>query len=437
MSDIFISYAREDRPNAERLARVFERQGWTVWWDKVIPPGRRYGDVIAEQLAAAKAVVVLWSRTSAASDWVKDEAQEGAARNVLVSMLVEKVTPPLGFRQFQMGDLSEWDGSDDDPNLQDVLRAVADLIKRPYDATGVVSRPAPPPRLTWLYFAVGVALVAALGFAAFRMLRGGGPGPVANDGNVGGPVVNSSPPKPGPSGCSRDASQKAADLTGKGLTFIDKDGNHAAAVLQFNEALAECPNYVDAYFYRGQSYAVLGKKERAVGDFNKVVQLSSDPDIDYEAQELIAGLTGAPRPTPTPPRPPPPSDPLGGTATNTAAPTPAPTAQNANATPPRPANPAKVADIFAADRGTRIGATTRLIIEKKRDAGAVKEAVTSALADPGNKSGVINTLVYLENVDPEVLKQYRPEIEKLFAVAKDNGPETVKHIDKVRQRMGG
>ncbi len=433
MSDIFISYAREDRANAERLAHVFERQGWTVWWDKIIPPGRRFGDVIAEQLAAAKAVVVLWSRTSAASDWVKDEAQEGAARNILVSMLVEKVTPPLGFRQFQMGDLSEWDGSDDDPNLQDVLRAVADLINRPYAPAAAVSRPAAPPRLTWLYFAVGVALVAALAIAAFWMLRGDRPGPVANNGNGAGPVVNNSgTPKPVTTGCSRDASQKAADLTGKGLTVIDKDGNHAAAILQFNEALAECADYVDAYFYRGQSYAVIGKKERAVSDFNKVVQLSSDPDIDRDAQELIAGLGGAARPTPTRETPP-----TGNAVANTAAPTPAQTPQNTNGTPPLPVNPTKVGDIFAADRGTRINATTRLIIERKRDAGAVKEAVASALANPGNKSGVINTLVYLENADPAVLKQNRAEIEKLIEAAKDNGPETVKHIEKVRQRLGG
>lgn len=443
MSDIFISYAREDRPNAERLARVFERQGWSVWWDKVIPPGRRFGDVIGEQLASAKAVIVLWSRTSAASDWVRDEAQEGAARNVLISTLVEKVTPPLGFRQFQMGDLSEWDGSDDDPNLQDVLRAVADLISKPYDPDSLSTAPdalAPSPaaRLTWLYFAVGVALVATLAVAAVWMLRGGGgPGPVANNGNGGGPVVNNSAsPKPPQTGCSRDASQKAADLTGKGLTFIDKDGNHAAAILQFNEALAECPDYVDAYFYRGQSYAVLGKKERAIGDFNKVVQLSSDPEIDHDAQELIAGLGGtAARPTPTREQPPP-GNTASNAAANTTTPTPTTSTQNANATPPRPLTPTKVGDIFAADRGTRINATTRLIIEKKRDAGAVKEAVASALADPGNKSGVINTLVYLENVDPAVLKEYQAEIEKLFAAAKDNGPQTVEHIEKVRKRMG-
>ena len=31
MSDIFISYARPDRPRAELLARHLKAQGWTVW----------------------------------------------------------------------------------------------------------------------------------------------------------------------------------------------------------------------------------------------------------------------------------------------------------------------------------------------------------------------------------------------------------------------
>jgi hypothetical protein len=33
MSDIFISYAREDRPRAQQLAEALAGQGWDVWWD--------------------------------------------------------------------------------------------------------------------------------------------------------------------------------------------------------------------------------------------------------------------------------------------------------------------------------------------------------------------------------------------------------------------
>lgn len=427
MSDIFISYARPDRDKAEQLARTLETQGWSVWWDRELLAGHVFAQEIAEALAESKAVIVLWSQASVASNWVKDEAQEGVARGALVPVLMEKVALPLGFRQFEAADLSNWDGSPDDPGLQKVLRGVAELLGRPYTPPAVGQ----PRRLTWLYLGVGLALVAALGFTVYQWMRSNGPGPNVNNSNlVAGNNNNAGTQNSG--GCDSKASRDAADLTGKGLTYIDKDGNHAAAILQFNEAIRVCADYVDAYFYRGQSYAVLGKKERAVSDFNQVIKLSSDASTDKEAQELIASLTTAPPPaTPTPRHSP---------NANAASPTPTAGGQNANqntnsGTPTRP--PISVRDIFAADRKTRVGATTRLIVERKRDAGAVKEAVASALANPDNKSGITNTLVFLENVDAAILKQNRAEIEKLFAIAKDNGPETVEHIKKVRERMGG
>ena len=37
MSDIFISYAKEDKEKAGLLAEVLEEQGWSVWWDRRDP----------------------------------------------------------------------------------------------------------------------------------------------------------------------------------------------------------------------------------------------------------------------------------------------------------------------------------------------------------------------------------------------------------------
>ena len=50
MSDIFISYKREDRPRARAVARSFEKHGFSVWWDRKIPPGRTFDQVIQEAL---------------------------------------------------------------------------------------------------------------------------------------------------------------------------------------------------------------------------------------------------------------------------------------------------------------------------------------------------------------------------------------------------
>lgn len=101
MADVFISYAREDRASAEKLAHALEAHGWSVWWDREILPGKDFSAVIGTEIAAAKTVVVLWSRSSVASNWVRDEAHEGLERSVLVPVLLDGSEPPMGYRAIQ------------------------------------------------------------------------------------------------------------------------------------------------------------------------------------------------------------------------------------------------------------------------------------------------------------------------------------------------
>jgi TIR domain len=77
VSDIFISYAREDLRRAKQLAEAFEAQGWSVFWDRYIPPGETWHAVIDRELQAARCVVVAWSKASIQSGWVYEEADEG------------------------------------------------------------------------------------------------------------------------------------------------------------------------------------------------------------------------------------------------------------------------------------------------------------------------------------------------------------------------
>jgi hypothetical protein len=135
MSDIFISYAREDRDKAKALAKLFQQQGWSVWWDRNIPPGRSFDEVIEEALGAAKCVVVLWSKNSASSDWVKGEAAEALQRKILVPVRIDSANVPLEFRRLQTVDLSNWKGGGGHPELGGLLEAVAAHTK------GVVRRP--------------------------------------------------------------------------------------------------------------------------------------------------------------------------------------------------------------------------------------------------------------------------------------------------------
>ena len=50
MSDIFLSYAKEDREDAVRMADLLDIQGWEVFWDREIPVGGSWPEVLETEL---------------------------------------------------------------------------------------------------------------------------------------------------------------------------------------------------------------------------------------------------------------------------------------------------------------------------------------------------------------------------------------------------
>jgi TolB-like protein/tetratricopeptide (TPR) repeat protein len=159
---IFLSYAHDDRVKAQQLAAALERLGYTVWWDALIEGGTVYTKSINEALDASDAVVVLWSKQSVESNWVRDEAAQGRDRRRLVPLSLDGSAPPLGFRQFQMIDVSGWRGRADAPQMDAIGRAIA---------TAIGQEP-PPPRAAAGPISRRGALVAGAGAAA--TLAGGG-----------------------------------------------------------------------------------------------------------------------------------------------------------------------------------------------------------------------------------------------------------------------
>ena len=438
MSDIFISYAREDKSKAEVLAALFEQQKWDVWWDRELVPGEAFEEVIARELASAKAVVALWSSVSVGRSWVKDEAKEGDDRGVLVPALIAPVKIPMGFRQIQTANLSDWDESPTHPELLKLLKRVGALIDKPVSTVEPTFWQRSKAQLRWRSPAALIAaclVVLLLGYGAYSLFtrdtRNTQGTPDRDDGA---------------------ASFEAAKRTAQGINMASEDGNHEGAILLYQQAIAVKNDYAPAYFFKGQSHASLGENESALADFKRVLSLpSSEEDIRRKSLKFIDDIQ-SPLPTPVP------------TPTRTPQPTPTPTSNtnagmgnansrtNINAGPVNtnaPSNSstntsapaldppvqAQISEMFGTSKTNRIAATTKMVIERKNDPATVLLAVKTATAQPKNMSGVINTLVLLESVNPSILKQHRAETEALLEAVKNNGPQTETHLKKVRSRL--
>ena len=108
MTNIFLSYDREDLPTARKLAAALEQSGHSVWWDRHIKGGSQYADEIEKALDESEKVIVPWSAHSIASAWVRDEATTATIADKILPVAIDGTTPPIGFRQFHTIDLSRW-----------------------------------------------------------------------------------------------------------------------------------------------------------------------------------------------------------------------------------------------------------------------------------------------------------------------------------------
>jgi uncharacterized membrane protein YeaQ/YmgE (transglycosylase-associated protein family) len=133
---IFLSYATPDREAARALAIALSERGFNVWWDRTIPPGKRFDEVIEQALDSARCVVVLWTKSSTSSNWVRAEAAEGLRRQILVPVLIEDVRIPLEFRRIQAANLADWKPSADHAGFSSLLSSVVSVVGSPREDSG-------------------------------------------------------------------------------------------------------------------------------------------------------------------------------------------------------------------------------------------------------------------------------------------------------------
>jgi len=131
MADLFISYSRNNRDRCTAIRSALEALKVDVWSDVGIGAGSSFDREIEREIAAAKALLVLWSKDSTESDWVRNEARTGKERSSLVAVQIEECQLPLEFGSVQAELLSEGSEGTDNPVWLGVVERIGEIIGRP------------------------------------------------------------------------------------------------------------------------------------------------------------------------------------------------------------------------------------------------------------------------------------------------------------------
>ncbi len=99
MTDVFFSYSSEDRERVLPIRDALVAEGFDVFWDQEVPPGREWDEWIRQHLNAARCAMVFWSGHSVNSDEIVHEAMLAKSSGKVIPILLE----PLEFGQVPMG----------------------------------------------------------------------------------------------------------------------------------------------------------------------------------------------------------------------------------------------------------------------------------------------------------------------------------------------
>lgn len=487
--DVFISYARKNRPVAEQLADGLSASGLQVWWDSDLTAGSEFTAVIEAKLLGAAVVIVMWSADSVRSSFVRDESSRALKHDKLLPVRIEDIELPLGFGQLHTLDLLDWDGDADDDAFEKLLLEVRRRQQRtPQGLLAEAPRPGRrwPRRSSWM---TGVALVLAAGGTGVWYVRD----QQEKEAEAQAEVTRRA-----------DADKLEADRhfrAGLDLQYADVP-QLEKALNEYLSAIERRPAHARAHYYLGHVYAQIGNGVDALVSFKRAL-LGTEAPLDRsqraEADKQVLALAvvegeeapvtraaGNPEPAPAPaPKvsasvgtssgrgvavaaAPAPRPPMADTDVLTrsiktkpaavAAARPAPVVMAAAPSPAALRSPpridppqasvallAKSVDgLFDVNKETRITATTSLVLDPQALSDAVPIAVARAVqmasAGPSGmnaaaSSGVVNTLVLLQSALPGTLQVNRAAIEELLAVALPLGDYTALQAGKVRELL--
>lgn len=131
MTDVFISYKREERPRCVAIYNALVDLKLAVWFDAHIEPGTSFDREIEREVRGSKAILVLWSAIACDSDWIRAEARTGKQANRLVAARLDDCLPPLEFASVQAVDLFDAGNFQSGDGWRQIVARIGRLVDRP------------------------------------------------------------------------------------------------------------------------------------------------------------------------------------------------------------------------------------------------------------------------------------------------------------------
>lgn len=128
MTDVFISFHKERRAHAERLAATLEAHGYETCWDRELSATPGPLNQTGANPELAQIVIVLWCSASVRSEPVRSEASHARSRGKLIEVYLEWVEPPPGFEAAQGLPLVNWGGEPESEGAYSLLYALAERL---------------------------------------------------------------------------------------------------------------------------------------------------------------------------------------------------------------------------------------------------------------------------------------------------------------------
>ncbi|MEW8319356.1 MAG: toll/interleukin-1 receptor domain-containing protein [Candidatus Thiodiazotropha sp.] len=128
--EIFLSYSRDDSDTVGRIYNELTKAGYKVFYDHNIPAGEDFRQRIIKQLKESKCVITFWSNSANKSRWVIDEAEYAQSCGILIPVLLENISPPIGFGDLNAVNFTNWYGNSNDSQFNKLKESI-DIVLNP------------------------------------------------------------------------------------------------------------------------------------------------------------------------------------------------------------------------------------------------------------------------------------------------------------------